>query len=115
MLPSPRTANPPPQQQTPADGFESLPYRHVYNQFVIRVPDRDSVQEHLRNCGVATEIYYPLPLHLQECFSSLGYSRGDLPQAEAASKSALALPVYPELSESQVSAVASAVISALGD
>ena len=77
--------------------------RHVYNQYVIRVKDyRDGLRQFLDKNHVATEIYYPLPLHLQECFDSLGYHQGDFPVAERAADEVLALPVYPELTESQL-------------
>jgi dTDP-4-amino-4,6-dideoxygalactose transaminase len=77
--------------------------RHVYNQYVIRVKDyRNDLRQFLNKNHVATEIYYPLPLHLQECFKNLGYHQGDFPVAERAADEVLALPVYPELTENQL-------------
>jgi dTDP-4-amino-4,6-dideoxygalactose transaminase len=74
---------------------------HVYNQFVIRTPERDQLRQHLRNCGIPTEIYYPSPLHLQPAFADLGYGPGAFPQSEEASQHVLALPVFPQLAEEQ--------------
>jgi dTDP-4-amino-4,6-dideoxygalactose transaminase len=76
-------------------------YRHIFNQYVIRVPRRDELRAHLAANGVGTEIYYPVPLHAQRCFAYLGHSPEDFPQAQQAAADALALPIYPELTREQ--------------
>ena len=87
--------------------------RHVFNQYVVRVANRDVVKEQLEDAGVGTAVYYPLPLHRQECFSSLGYRTGELPRSEEAAESALALPIYPELTDAEIRYVARSLESAV--
>ncbi len=82
---------------------------HVYHQFVIRTARRDELREHLRNSGIPSEIYYPLPLHLQPAFAYLGYGSGSFPQAEAASQEVLALPIFPTMTAAQQKAVVDAI------
>jgi dTDP-4-amino-4,6-dideoxygalactose transaminase len=81
----------------------------IYNQYTLRVERRDQLQEHLKKKGIGSSIYYPLPLHLQPCFSYLGYTEGAFPESERASKEVISLPVYPELTTAQLDEVIGAV------
>jgi dTDP-4-amino-4,6-dideoxygalactose transaminase len=94
--------------RTPVSLFD-----HVYHQYVVRVEKRDELRAHLAADGIATAVYYPLPLHLQPCFRELGYGPGDFPVAETAAKDSLALPMFPDLTEEEQRAVASSVASFL--
>jgi dTDP-4-amino-4,6-dideoxygalactose transaminase len=89
------------------EGHVTVPYRkpgdrHIFNQYVVRVQRRDELRAHLERRGVGTEIYYPLPLHEQQCFSYLGHEPGDFPEARRAASEVLALPIYPELAGEQL-------------
>jgi len=76
--------------------------RHIFNQYVIRVAHRDELQAHLKKNGIGTEVYYPVPMHVQECFAYLGHKAGEFRVSEAAAMETLALPIYPELSDAQL-------------
>ena len=83
--------------------------RHIFNQYIIRTTRRDQLKAALQEKGVSTEIYYPVPMHLQECFSSLGHEVGAFPESESAAKETLALPIYPELADEQARYVVKSV------
>lgn len=87
---------------------------HVFHQYVVRVPERDRVRAALLADGIETQVYYPIPLHLQPCFAGLGYAPGDLPEAERACRETLALPLYPELDDTAARAVVTALARAAG-
>ncbi len=86
----------------------------IYNQYVVRVKERDRVKQQLGDRGIVTGVYYPLGLHMQECFKYLGVREGDLPETEKACREVLALPVYPELPEEHVRYVAKELLAAVG-
>lgn len=92
---------------------EHTDFTHVYNQFTIRVQNRDAIRDKLRAQGIPSEIYYPIPLHLQKAFEYLKYKQGDFPESESASREVLSLPIYPELPEEQQRAVVAAIAASL--
>lgn len=87
---------------------------HIYNQFSLRAPRRDALRDYLTKAGVSTEIYYPVPFHLQPCFKDLGYAKGAFPHSERAADEALALPIYPEITEAQQQYVVDQIASFYG-
>jgi len=97
-----------------ATPFKTDDTNHIYNQYTVRVPDRDGLQAHLKENGVGNAIYYPLSLHMQNCFKDLGYAEGDMPESEKASNEVLSLPVYPELTEDMQRYVVETVLDHVG-
>ncbi|MCX7895775.1 MAG: DegT/DnrJ/EryC1/StrS family aminotransferase [Thermoanaerobaculum sp.] len=94
---------------------QELPERlHTYHQYVVRVPRRDELRAFLAERGIGTEVYYPIPLHLQQCFAYLGYGPGSFPQAERASQEVLALPIFPELLPAEQERVVEAIAQFFG-
>lgn len=97
-------------------GEVMIPYaradsRHVYHVYAVRVPRRDVCREHLQASGIQTGVHYPIPAHLQPAYADLGYRRGDFPVAEAVAADVLSLPIFPELRDDQIAAVAEALVS----
>lgn len=87
----------------------------IYNQYCIRVPRRDELVAHLKANDIGCEIYYPVPMHQQECFKYLGYKDGDFPEAEKAANEILAIPVYPELTDEMKGFVAETILAFVED
>ncbi len=83
--------------------------RHIFNQYVIRVPQRNGLQAHLQKKGIGTEVYYPVPLHMQECFAYLGHKPDEFPESEKAANETLALPIFPELTQQQLEYVVNSI------
>jgi dTDP-4-amino-4,6-dideoxygalactose transaminase len=89
--------------------YESPDVYHVYHQYTIRAEQRDTLAAYLKERGIGTMVYYPVPLHFQELYASLVYGEGSLPESEVASREVLSLPMYPELTEPQQAEVVTAI------
>ncbi len=88
--------------------------RHIFNQYVIRSTSRDALQAFLQKKGIGSEVYYPVPMHLQDCFAYLGIKAGAFPESERAAKESLAIPVYPELNDAQAGYVVESIAEFVG-
>lgn len=108
--PKATTANPPKSPAFPVQILKTSPHAfHIFHQYVIRAERRDELRAFLKSRGIGSEVYYPIPLHLQPAFAYLGYKEGDLPEAERAAKEVLALPMFPELTQEEIEAVVGAI------
>ena len=99
-------------QRCTADENPFAGHRHIYNQYILRVNQgRDELRQFLSARHIGNEVYYPVPLHMQECFATWGYHEGDFPHSEQAAQQTIAIPIYPELSEAQIQAVVDGIVA----